>query len=233
MMKSSREYLEDLKSYLPHVYTSERLDNLVTVGLLKLEEANLEQSFDNIVVILHKLFPEKFSLISFPEYPDSIRVDNTLRLDCKHSKFLTGNRVKGFKLTSLGRIAAEDTIQKLQKKKSSKKTEFIRLTPQRRNRATRSINSLQSSDAFEKYSSKQFKQINKFDVCEVLHGTLDTNIEILRGNIDTLKRFANDLGKLSQYKKQIETVNKFLDFIETNYFKFNKDKKSWEWNVND
>lgn len=229
----NKDFFNNLKSYMPELYSDERLDRLVTVGIFKLEEAKLEKTFDNVVVILHKLFPEKFSLISFPEYPDSIRVDNTLRLDCHHSKFVTGNRVKGYQLTSLGKISAEDTIENLKTKKPGSKTALTRLPAQRRNRATRAITSLEESDAFEKFSTKQLKQINKFDICEVLHGTLDTKLDILKQNLDTLRIYAQDLSKLSQYQKQIETVNQFLDFIESDCLKWNKEKKKLEWSVND
>ncbi len=229
----TRKFFDDVKSFESNNYLDERLDRLVTVGLMKLEDAKMERTFDNVVVVLHKLFPEKFSLISFPEYPDSIRVDNTLRLDCQHSKFLTGNRVKGYTLTSLGRISAEDTIEKIKNKKSRSIKSSPRLPASRRNRATRTIDSLRTSEGYRKFSSKQYNEINKFDVCEVLHGTLDTKIDMLKQNSDTLRKYAEDLNQLSQYKGQMDKVFEFLDFIETKCFYYDKIKKTWEWVLND
>jgi len=211
------DYFEKLEQYKTDLYQNERLDKLVTVGMLLLEKAGIEKNFENIVVILHKLFPQKFSLISFPQYPDTIRVDNTLRLDCKHSKFVTGNRVKGFRLTTIGRNIAEDAISDL---KQGKRTTIKQKSSQRRGRATRAISGVQESEAFQKYSTKKFKEIKKFDVCEVLHGTLDTDEESLKMNLSVLHQYANDIKNITQYKDLAISVLGFFDYIEKNWEAF-------------
>ncbi|AFS80043.1 hypothetical protein NKOR_00625 [Candidatus Nitrosopumilus koreensis AR1] len=215
-------FFDKLKPYKPEQYSSNiTLDKLVTVGLLKLDEAKIEKSFDNVVVILHKLFPEKFSLITYPQYPDSIRVDNTLRLDAKkHSKYLTGNRVQGYELTSLGKITAEDTLVQL----SSSNSRIVnKISGTQRNRATRAIGGVSNSDAFKKYSTKQFKEINRFDVCSFLHGTLETDNEKLLANLKVLKRFAKDIGTLKEFEDISKQTLEFFDYIEKNWEEYSHD----------
>ena len=209
-------FFKNLKAYKPEKYSTDfTLDKLVTVGLLKLEEGKLVKSFDNVVVILHKLFPEKFSLITYPEYPDSIRVDNTLRLDAKkHSNYLTGNRVHGYELTSLGKITAEDTLIQL----DSKNSKIVKQrTDTQRNRATRAIGGVGNSDAFKKFSTKQFREIDRFDICSFLHGTLETDDEKLLSNLKVLKRFAKDIGNLKEYEELSKKTLEFFDYVEKNW----------------
>jgi len=209
-------FFKNLKPYKPEQYTTGiTLDKLVTVGLLQLEEEKLEKSFDNVVVVLHRLFPEKFSLLTYPEYPDSIRVDNTLRLDAKkHSKYLTGNRVQGYELTSIGKITAEDTIAQL----NSTNLKIIKkISTTQRNRATRAIGEIPHAEGFKKFLTKQFNDINRFDVCDVLHGTLETDNEKLLANLELLKRYATDIGTVKEYEKLSTDVLEFFKYIEDNW----------------
>jgi hypothetical protein len=174
----------------------------------------VECTFDNVVVVLYKLFPEKFSLVSFPEYPDFIRVDNTLRLDCKHSRYVMGSRTKGWALTELGKLAAEDATKTLESR-SRKSPVAPHLDPSRRNRFTRLMADVRNSDAFKKYQTGQ--SLSRFDVCDVLHGSLDTDDKVLKGNLRTLVDYANMLKPLAEYKDLADSVLKFLSFIESHW----------------
>lgn len=216
LQTKTENFWDSVRKYPAEHYNGVRLDKLVTVAMLKLEEGGLETNFDNIVVILHKLFPDKFSLLSFPEYPDSIRVDNTLRLDCRHSKFLTGNRIKGFHLTTLGRIAGEETFDDLETRRGRDRA-VVERKDMRRNIAVRSITAVAESEAFQKFSNKQYAEIRKFDICEVLHGTLDTSEEKLRNNFAVLRKYANDIGNSSQFKDLSLRVTAFFDYVEKHW----------------
>ena len=114
--------IESLVSYRPEQYSSGITNaKLAVVALLKLEEIEVERTFENVVVALQKLFPGKFSLITYPDIPDTMRIDRTLRLHAGiNSKYLTGNRPKGYKLTAMGRIAAEKIIEELKSGKTPK-----------------------------------------------------------------------------------------------------------------
>jgi hypothetical protein len=199
----------------PMRYKEVRLDKLATVGMYMLSKSGLECTFDNIVVALHKLFPEKFSLLSFPEYPDSIRVDNTLRLDCKHSRYSLGNRIKGFTLTELGTIAAQETMKELQGEHHEDRGELRRAHSEFRNRATRLTTEVGKSDAYRKFKSGEL--VTRFDVCDVLHGSLDTDDKLLRSNLEKLQSYANSLVPIREYQDLADSVLEFLGFVKTNW----------------
>lgn len=207
---------ENIIPYAPKQYSSGITHaKLAAVALLKLEENNIEKTFENVVVVLQKLFPGKFSLITYPEIPDTIRVDNTLRLDAgKHSKYLTGNRPKGYKLTAIGRIVAEETIEGLKSDKKGKKSVGVGL---HRGRYSKLVGSVTKSDAFEKFSTKQFSELNKFDICHVLQCTLDASDEKLFANLEALKKMANALRSINEYEKLSHDVLEFFTYIEKNW----------------
>ena len=213
--KASDDFWNSMLPYEPSRYRNLTLDKLAVVGIQRLLLNGLECTFDNIVVALHRLFPEKFSLISFPQYPDSIRVDNTLRLDCRHSRYVTGNRVKGFALTELGKIAAENTVRLLESAVRIRSTATVPLTGERRNRATRLIREVRDSEGFKKYQTGG--SLSRFDVSDVLHGSLDTEDDILRRNLLTLKTYVNMLRLLDEYQELADSVLRFLDFVESHW----------------
>lgn len=209
---------EKFRAYKPEQYSSDITNaKLASVALLKLEEKKIERTFENVVVTLQQLFPGKFSLITYPNFPDTIRVDNTLRLDAgKHSKYLTGNRPKGYKLTANGRLAAEETIQQLQSPSTSKgKKQTISST--QRNRYTKLVSGVTQSECFEKFSTKRFSEINKFDVRRVLQCTLETPSEKALANHKALKTMATALSNIKEYEKLSSDVLEFLKYIEDNW----------------
>ena len=208
--------IEKFKAYKPEQYSTGITNaKLAAVALLQLEEQKIEKTFENVVVALQKLFPGKFSLITYPDIPDTIRVDNTLRLDAgNHSKYITGNRPKGYKLTAIGRIAAEETIEELKSDKIGKKKGLGGI---QRGRYSKLVGTVTQSDAFEKFSTKQFSEINKFDICRVLQCTLETPPEKLHANLEALKKMAISLSIIKEYEKLTHDVLEFFKYVEENW----------------
>lgn len=209
LSNARNDFWDSLTPYEPSRYQGITLDRLVAVGINRLVSARIENTFDNIVVVLHRLFPDKFSLISFPQYPDFIRVDNTLRLDCRHSRYVIGSRPRGFSLTEVGRIAAEDTLKLIET--GGRMGVPAEPTGERRHRATLLIKEARNSDAFRKYKSGQ--TLSKFDVCDFLHGSLDTEEAALKQNLDTLQTYTKMLLPIHEYRDLANTVLEFLDFL--------------------
>ena len=54
------------------------LDRLVIFSIIKIESLGLDLSLENIIVAAFRLFPKRFSLIGYPEYPDATRVEKCL-----------------------------------------------------------------------------------------------------------------------------------------------------------
>lgn len=214
-----QKFWEQLKPFKPELYLSATLATLAAIGMLILSEAGVEGSFNNIVIALFRMFPEKFKLVSFPEHPDFIRIDNTLRLDCKHANLVIGNRVGGFSLTSHGKIMAEESLTQLRSGKSILTTQEQRQVSsgQRRNRQTRLVNEVRKSEAFRKYAFGKGDEIGRYDVVDVLHGTLDTDPRILKKNLEVLKQYAKDLVDLKEFRETATPVVEFLNFLESRW----------------
>jgi hypothetical protein len=66
-----RNFTEFKGDYLPI-----EKDRLILFAIDYLSSKNIEVTFDKLTVASFKLFPKKFSLIGFPEYPDAKTVND-------------------------------------------------------------------------------------------------------------------------------------------------------------
>jgi hypothetical protein len=216
-LSDQKTFWELLRPFEPNRYLKASLAILASVALFILQEAKIEGSFDNVAVAMFRMFPEKFKLVSFPEYPDFIRIDNTLRLDCRHSHLMTGSRVKGFALTSHGKAMAEDALSQLNSLKGVLATPEHKsiLSDLRRNRETRLISEVLKSEAFQKYASGKKDEISSYEICDVLHATLDTDRTILKKNLELLMQYSRDLAGLEEFREIAVSVNAFLVFLKS------------------
>src|SRR3989338_9571832 len=80
------------------------LDRLAIYAISQLEKIGAELSFENAVMASFKLFPQKFSLLGFPDYPDANRVMKCLwRFTSKAKQWLGGKMRQGFFITERSR----------------------------------------------------------------------------------------------------------------------------------
>ena len=208
------DFWNTITKYPAIQYSHIKLDSLVTVGIYKLNQNNVETSFENIAVILQKLFPDKFSLTYFPEYPDSLRVDNTLRLDCKHSEFVRGSRKEGrYILTGKGNENAEITINQINLGIKSKKSS----NEYGRNKYVKLIQGVTKTDGYKKFIKNELEEIKKFDVCETLHCTIDVDNKSLRDNYNLLFSHAEKIQNIENFNNLALSVIKYFKFIEKNW----------------
>ncbi|NIM06359.1 MAG: hypothetical protein GTO55_08120 [Armatimonadetes bacterium] len=86
------------------------MDNLAAYGIAVLDGQSIPLTIENIAVALFRLFPAKFAMVGFPQYPDGMRANRTLlHMQPKYRNFATGSAKRGFSLTSTGRSVAEAT----------------------------------------------------------------------------------------------------------------------------
>lgn len=53
------------------------IDKLVVYSIYLLSVEKKEATFENIVAKCFQLFPEKFSLVGYPQWPDSARINKS------------------------------------------------------------------------------------------------------------------------------------------------------------
>lgn len=84
----------DLYDEIPLVF-------LTAYSLHWLHEWKLRRSIEAIAVLNWRLFPAKFAMVDFDEYPDAFRTNRSLlQMQPKYRNLLTGAAVKGFSLNA-------------------------------------------------------------------------------------------------------------------------------------
>tara|TARA_B110000438_G_scaffold198749_1_gene190256 strand:+ start:150 stop:797 length:648 start_codon:yes stop_codon:yes gene_type:complete len=210
-MKIKDNFWNNLKKYNPEQYVGESIDPLVVVSLFKLYESQESNSMESIAVTAFKLFPDKFSMTQFPEYPDYMRVFTAVRMHLK--KYVEGDMKKNsFLLNGKGRIYAEEILERIEAATDSKpKKDF------KRKKNTKLILAVTKTTGFKKFEDKNLDKINRFDICETLHCTTEASDEHLRTNLATLQQMANQIAPNLSYKKEAEKVLEFLTFADENW----------------
>ena len=95
--------LDKLKAFSFDSYSQIGLNHLLAYTVYILQKDKQPVTFENIVVAAHKMFPSKFSLVSYPLYPDAARVQLViLHLGPKYVGWLTGKKKTAYHLNTRG-----------------------------------------------------------------------------------------------------------------------------------
>jgi hypothetical protein len=103
---------QDLVAVAPkpaELYSDVPLVFLTAYSLYWLHEWELRRTIEAIAVLNWRLFPEKFAMIGFAQYPDAFRTNRSLlQMQPKYRNLLTGAAVKGFSLNERGMEKARE-----------------------------------------------------------------------------------------------------------------------------
>lgn len=202
-------YKEDINKLEPmdeSRYINVDLDHLImyAVGALKKIQADL--SLENVVVAAFKLFPKKFSLLGFPNYPDSLRVYSCLwRCTTDKKKQWLGGKIRqGFIITERGEKFINEAEEILQgtASKSNKANSQTR-------RKEAILAEIIRSSAFIKYKNGLSESITEAEFCFLLQGTLDSSKDVLRDNFLLLRQYAEELNRTD--------IKDFLDQLKIRF----------------
>ncbi len=95
-------------------YDGASLPALVAYSLYWLHQWDFRRSIEAITILSWKLFPSKFSMVGWPEYPDKERINRSLlQGGPKYRNWLTGAASKGFSLNDRGIQIAVELTQSL------------------------------------------------------------------------------------------------------------------------
>jgi hypothetical protein len=195
----------NLPKFAPKLYRQISLNELVMYAVYTLAETKREINSEDIVAACFLLFPERFHLRGYPQWPDSTVV-NKRWLDCRNRGYITGSTAHSFSLTPEGLQVAERIANAL----TGKHRYFSRRRPSKlaaeaRTRAGRFVRSLEASDAYQQFLSEgERAAISEFDFRSMLLCTMDSSAATLRSNLEQFKQYA------SMYERQ-DLVD-FLDF---------------------
>ena len=208
MRLSDQDKIRQLKPFDEVRYRTVNLDYLVMYAVYHLKKLHADLSFENVVASAFALFPKKFSLLGFPEYPDSNRIGKCLwRFTSKARLWLGGKSRHGFFVTERSRhiIAKPDSLLSGQ---SVSKTG----TRSQTRRQESILMVVTSSPAYHKFCDGKQDTISESDFCYVLQGTLDTSKKTLKENLKTLIKFAEELKH--------PDVLRFAKWLEERFVRF-------------
>jgi len=182
--------VQDLEPFPPHLYEGINLNWLVLYAVGVLEERKVDLSFEHIVAAAFRLFPRKFSLLGYPEYPDAKRVHDALCLRCayKDRQWLLGKKSQGFAFTERGRQELATAQQALKRGSLTRRKAFSQTR-----RLEMFLAEVRAAPAYAKYSKGESDKVSEAECCHVLQGTLGSNRRVLADNLTKLKAMATEL----------------------------------------
>lgn len=187
-------------------YESIDLDRLVIYTTVKLEELRVELSLENIIIAAFRLFPQKFSLLGYIEYPDATRVEKCLwRSKGKKRQWIGGKTPHGYLITDKTRIISGQIAAQLLDITFTEKRKPLSHT----RRKELLLAELENSPAYAKYIDNQLDSISEADLCYLLHGTLDSSRDLLSENLVSFKKLADELNR--------SDILTFLELLEEQF----------------
>ncbi len=176
------------------------------IGLL--EEQGIPRTQEAITVGLFLMFPEKFSLVGFNQYPDAERANRTLlQLGKNYRNWATGNKHVGYTLTDTGRLVLEQTKKLLQNPElqlGSKRT------PKERTRdPSAEVREIEASSLFQAYSDRKLETTDEFAIWALLQAFPYTPKRALKSRMKMMQQAAELAGR--------SDVVKFLGWVREKY----------------
>jgi hypothetical protein len=207
----------DIPKFESSQYARIALNDLVTYSVYFLSQSGDEITAEDIVAACFLLFPKRFELRGYPQWPDSTVV-NKRWIDCRNKDLITGSTAEGFKLTPKGlkiadRVGETLRVQGLPTQRNSKN----KVRAETRTRAGKFVRELEDSTAYKQYLAAGAEaNISEFDFRSMLLGTLDTLPSTLRSNLEQFKQHV-------MLYERLDLLN-FLRFCEVKFAKILMEK---------
>ena len=164
-------------------------DDLITFVVFQLTSKNRgshQTTFEDIVAEAFRLFPKRFSLRKYPQWPDAAVVNKSW-LRCRtDKKLITGSVKDGFKLTSSGLKVADSVSDRLSQPHDPNSGNGLRA--ELRTQAGRLLRSLENSRQFRDYvNTESVEALTDYDLTEMLIALPDSSPSRLRTNLAHFK----------------------------------------------
>jgi hypothetical protein len=186
-------------TFNPEIYTKVILNDLVVYSIYTLHKQGLEITSEDIISACFVLFPKRFSMRKYPQYPDA-GIVNRRRSDCKSKGYLRGNAIRGFELTARG-IKRAEKVEKLlgeplkpvrvEKPKAVKPAVPAKeaVHPELKAHAKKYVHSIETSDAYKHF--KKGEPLNEFDFRSMLLCTMESPSTTLARNLNQFQEYVN------------------------------------------
>jgi hypothetical protein len=202
MSKSAEEAILDLQPVAVSRYEAVDLNRLAVFAVGWLTDEAYPPRFENIVAVLFRLFPGKFSLAGY-DLPDANRVNRALlQLGPKYRNWARGSTKVGYALTPDGEVVLRDVRRRLESGDVSRATHGAPSGRYTWDPST-DLTELRETSAFRRFVADGASTLSLDDVWNALNAFAYTPRDALRSRLVALKRVAGDA--------QDQEVGQFVD----------------------
>jgi hypothetical protein len=204
--RKAHAQLEQLPQYPESAYTAIDLNRLASFTVHCLQQQRIPTTFENIVVAAFRMFPAKFALEGYLEYPDAARVNRALlQLRPKYRNWARGNVQKGFVLTESGLAEVNRVNQLLSSPTPSGTVEKRRRLKPRTMDLSRDLGSIMDSSLFAKWRDNRLNEGTVLELIDMLQAFVYTPPHALKQRVDGLENAALQVGRedLANFLKDV------------------------------
>lgn len=204
-MKTERDLLRVGRLPLER-FQNEQLAALTVYAIYWLREWGVRPTAEAIAVASHRLFPERFAMDLFPEFPDANRtLRSLLQSGPKYRGWLSGSNRRGYAITPSGRALVDELLRRIgypqvggvvlgsateaPRQRGSSRTERARDLDFKAE-----ISRLRSSTLFERWKTGSLQQRDAIHVYSALEVFDHTPPAAKRRRLDDLKDSAKRAG---------------------------------------
>lgn len=189
-----------LKPFPATQYAELDLNRLTVFTIDLLNELSVPTTLENIAVANFRMFPKRFAMVGFPDYPDIARVNRALlQLRPKYRNWAVGKTKLGWQLTPAGREESRALRRKLGKSPGDVKIAPADVEPEASGKNKRTIYPeetvarLRESNLFSKYRD-HWRGVEPLEVFDVLEAYTHTPAAALRHKLRLLRSTASAAG---------------------------------------
>ena len=207
------------KPFQPDLYERIPLSDLVLYSIFSLQNQQIETNFENIVVECFELFPKKFSMQCYSEYPDPNRVRRELqRMDGRgfqvgEDQYVDGNLKTSYKFTDKG-LGKLKPIQTLLKSGKIERAKIERKIKDSRGKIGRVLNEVEKNPIYKKFLlDGENIEISEPLLRDLLFATMETSNEKLQNNMKTLIEYCDAVNRQDLKDFLIHICKKFSNIF--------------------
>ena len=200
---------QDFPKFDPDIYTRIAMNNLVTYAVYFLSQLSKEISDGDIVAACFYMFPKRFELRGYTQWPDASVVAKRW-IDCRNKGLIVGSTAQGLSLTPKGLSLAEKVGKTLSAERPIAARQGIKIRTETRTRSGRFVKALEESEAYQLFQrSGEQSDISEFDFRSMLLCTMDSSANVMRNNLEQFKQH------ISHYDR--EDLLSFLNYCESKF----------------
>jgi hypothetical protein len=200
------------KTFSYEKYKEISMTKLAAYAIQLLKDNDIFLNFENIAVALFLMFPKKFCMVGYDEYPDTNRIGRTVNLQLrpKYQNIAFCDPKTGYSLTEKGKDIAEHTKRILEGEEEDIRLRSFHvrddISKRTRSPETEIEKKILSRYLYDKYKKNRKCEIEKIEIYEFLNASPYTSKKAIR-------EYYNDLKELCKKAENKEALD-FLVWLE-------------------